>query len=108
MNTKEILATLRAERDKLDKAITALEALGETSLASTNAGDKTAKGTASKPKKRVMSAAGRKRIAEAQRARWAARKASEKTATEIKKATSTGTAQRRVVRVKNARERVKA
>jgi hypothetical protein len=108
MNTKEILATLRAERDKLDKAITALEALGETPQASTKASVNTTKSTASKPKKRVMSAAGRKRIAEAQRARWAARKTSKTAASEKKEATPTGTAQRRVVRVKNAPERLKA
>jgi hypothetical protein len=58
MNTKEILATLRAERDKLDKAITALEALAETPPASTKANEKATKGAAGKPKKRAMRLAG--------------------------------------------------
>ncbi len=107
MNTKEILANLWAERDKLDKAIAALEALAETPPAS-KANDKATKGAAGKPKKRVMSAAGRKRIAEAQRARWAAKKASEKNAAEVKKSLQAGTSQGGSVRVRNARKRGKA
>ena len=57
MKIPEILGQLRLERDRLDGAITALESL-----------------TGSKRKrsvKRLMSAAGRARIAAAQRARWA-------------------------------------
>ena len=80
MNTKEILASLRAERDKLNKAITAVETLAEAPPSSAKANNKATTSAAGKPKKRVMSAAGRKRISEAQRARWAAKKASEKTA----------------------------
>jgi hypothetical protein len=78
MNTKEILANLRAERDKLDKAIAAIEALAEAPMTLTKTVSEAAKSADSKPKKRVMSAAGRKRIAEAQRARWAAKKAAAK------------------------------
>ena len=75
MNTKAILANLRVQCEKLDKAITALEALAEAPAASTKTNDKATKGSAGKPKKRVMSAAGKRRITEAQRARWAAKKA---------------------------------
>ncbi len=49
MNSKEILANPRAERDKLDKAITAIEALAETPSASTKANDEATKSEAGGP-----------------------------------------------------------
>jgi exonuclease VII small subunit len=55
MNLQEIVKQLESERDRLDKAIAAL------------------KGTAGK--KRTMSAAGRAKIAAAQRLRWKKQKA---------------------------------
>jgi hypothetical protein len=48
MDTKEILANLRTERDKLDEAITALEALAERPPASTRGNEKSTKGAADK------------------------------------------------------------
>lgn len=77
MDTKSILTDLRSERDRLDQAIAALEALGATAPA--KRGRKPAT-TPTMPKKRTMSATGRKRIAAAQRARWAAKRAAEKKA----------------------------
>lgn len=54
-----VLAQLKAERAKLEKAIEALSGVVE------------GKGSGSRGGKRVLSAAARKRIADAQRARWA-------------------------------------
>jgi hypothetical protein len=63
MNTHEILAALEAERDRLDKAISALQR------------------TTPARRARRMSAEGRKRISEATKKRWAAwRKKNKKTA----------------------------
>ena len=80
METKAILASLYSERDRINCAISAIESLGvETSTGSKRGrpSANAAKPTAA-PKKRKMSAAGRKRIAQAQRARWAAKRAAEK------------------------------
>jgi hypothetical protein len=60
-----VLAQLKAERDKLDRAIAALSGVGG------------GKG-GSRTGKRTLSAAARKRIADAQRARWAKFKAKKK------------------------------
>lgn len=57
-----VLVQLKKERDKLDRAITALSGAG----GGTGSGKRT---------KRRLSAAARKRIADAQRARWAKFKA---------------------------------
>jgi hypothetical protein len=87
MNMNEIVQQLRDERSKLDAAIQALEGIG-------GAGSPPAKrrgrppGSSKQPstviatgapkKRRVMSAAARKRIGDAARARWAAAKKSGK------------------------------
>jgi hypothetical protein len=63
-----VLAELRQERDKLDRAIAALSGVPET------------RGRTVKTGKRKLSAAARKRIADAQRARWAKFKAKKKAA----------------------------
>lgn len=83
MNLTEIVLQLRDERRKLDAAIQALEQVnGGTSDAIKRRGRPP--GTTSKPaaggpkKRRVMSPAARKRIAEAMRKRWAAAKKSGK------------------------------
>jgi hypothetical protein len=71
MNVKEIMQQLRDERSKLDAAIQALEGVG--------GGSAPAKRRGRPPVKRpIMSAAARKRIAEAMRKRWAAAKRSGK------------------------------
>jgi hypothetical protein len=56
MNTDEVVAQLKTERDRLDKAIAVLTESGR------------GKG---RGKKRRMSTAGRKRISMAQKKRWA-------------------------------------
>ncbi len=64
MDTTSILADLRAERDRINQAISALETFGGSA-------------TASKSKKtgrRHMSAAARRKISEAQKKRWAKQK----------------------------------
>jgi hypothetical protein len=63
VNTSHIITQLRAERDKLDRAITALEQLG--SEASPTNGRRT---------RRHMSAEARGKIGEKMRQRWAERK----------------------------------
>jgi hypothetical protein len=63
MHIDQIVADLRAERDRIDQAITALD------------------GTERRRGRRRISAAGRKRISEAMKKRWAARKKSSKSAT---------------------------
>jgi hypothetical protein len=83
MNVTEIVQQLRDERSRLDVAIQALEGVsGSTSAPIKRRGrppGTTNKPTAGEPKKRHgMSAAARKRIAEAMRKRWAAAKKSGK------------------------------
>lgn len=63
-----VLVQLKQERDKLDRAIAALSGFAGTSRRSRKTG------------KRKLSAAARKRIADAQRARWAKFKAKKKAA----------------------------
>jgi hypothetical protein len=63
MDTRLILAELRAERQRIDQAITALGSL-----------DHTGRHTTHKRGRHRMSAAGRKRISEAAKAMWARRK----------------------------------
>jgi hypothetical protein len=84
MNVNEIVQQLRDERSKLDAAIQALEGVsGGGSTLGKRRGrppGSTNKAAAGATRKRPpMSAAGRKRIAEAMRKRWAAAKRSGKT-----------------------------
>ena len=65
MNTAQILSDLRAERDRISQAIAALESLGSTVTPAKPAAVK------AKPGVRHISAAGRKRISEAAKKRWA-------------------------------------
>lgn len=62
MNLQPILASLKQERSRIESAIKALEALNvaPTATTATNTG-----------KRKTMSAAARKRISLAQKARWA-------------------------------------
>jgi len=66
MNLNEVIDQLHAERDRLDQAIAALEG-------SAPRRGRPPKGFAGS-KRRVMSAAARRRISAAMKARWAARK----------------------------------
>ena len=83
MNITEIVRRLRDERSRLDAAIQALERVGGGRSAPIKRRGRppgtTNKPTAGGPKnRRGMSAAARKRIAEAMRKRWAAAKKSGK------------------------------
>jgi hypothetical protein len=68
MTFQRIVGELKAERDRLDQAIAAIESLKATN----HRGGRPA-GSLSAPKRRRrgMSAAGRKRISEAAKKRWA-------------------------------------
>ena len=74
MNTRDILSAIDAEIARLQSA--------RSLLTSATSGKRRGRPRASKsagaPKKRTMSAAGRKRVAEAQRKRWANQKAAKK------------------------------
>jgi hypothetical protein len=76
MPTDHILSLLIAERDKLNRAIAALG--GSVSSGSAPAPRPGGSETAATPKKRKVSAAARKRMAEGQKKRWAAIKAAKK------------------------------
>jgi len=81
MNTTKIIADLRAERDRIDAAIRALEALEGTSPSPRGQGSNKATQPKGKRAPRQMSAAGRKRISEMMKKRWAERRrAAKKTA----------------------------
>ena len=70
MDIKPILTGLKAELNRLNQAIAALESLDGTATATTPA----AKAAPKRGGRRRISAAGRKRISEAAKARWAARR----------------------------------
>lgn len=70
MDTKQLLSELRAQRDRITQAITALEGLGGGARSKLSVAGTTKK---SAPRRR-MSAAARKRISEAAKKRWAERK----------------------------------
>jgi hypothetical protein len=95
MDTAKFLTDLRAQRDRIDNAITALEAISDNIAAPTKKAAQApasanATGTAVLPKKRVLSPEGRQAIIEATRKRWAKKKRAEKAA--AKKAAVTPTA----------------
>jgi hypothetical protein len=85
MNLPQMLADLRAERQKLEEAILVLERLAATGgrrrgrppkwMASTPAQTSAAISIAATGKRKPFSAATRKKMAAAQRKRWAAKKA---------------------------------
>jgi hypothetical protein len=78
MNIQEIIKELTAERDRIDDAIRLLTGIGSTTIAKRRGRPpgpvkKMVTPTPAK-KKRTMSADGRKRIADAMRKRWAAKR----------------------------------
>jgi hypothetical protein len=78
MDTKQILTDLRAELNRIDQAIAALELLAG---AATSTPTPTAKFVPTQAKRRGLTPAGRKRLSEMMKKRWAARrKAAVKTA----------------------------
>jgi len=81
MNVSEIVQQLRDQRGRLDTAIAALEGGNGPGYAARRRGrppGSTNKPAATGRKRRSMSAAARKRIADAMKARWAAAKKSGK------------------------------
>ena len=74
MDINRILADLRAERDHIDQAISAIEAVNSTGRRRVG---RPPRATAIRRRRGRMSAAGRARIAAAQRARWAKAKQSQ-------------------------------
>jgi len=70
MDTKQILAELRIELKRLNQAIAALESLDGTATATTPA----AKAAPAQAKRRGLTPAGRRRLSEKMKARWAARR----------------------------------
>jgi hypothetical protein len=71
-NIESIVQQLRQERDRLDAAIRALTSLGGGRTGQNSAS------TGAAPKRRTLSVAARRKIAAAQRARWAKIKAKQK------------------------------
>lgn len=74
MDTRKILAELKSERDRINAAIAALEAL--EGRASAGTARVAAKSATPKPavKKRKLTPAGRRRLSENMKRRWAERK----------------------------------
>ncbi len=73
MDTRTILANLKAERYRLDQAIAALESLDGSALAMP-AASTSAKAVSTQPKQRRLTAAGRRKLSAMMKARWAARR----------------------------------
>ena len=76
MSIESILAEIDAEIARLTQVRSLLA--GSAKVASTNANRRAKKSPGKTQKKRVLSAEARKRIADAQRKRWAAQKAKSK------------------------------
>ena len=71
MNIESILSQLEAERDRIQDAISALKSLNSSSSNSA-VGKSSARSAGRAGRRRGMSAAGRKRISDMMKARWAA------------------------------------
>jgi len=82
MDTRKILADLKAELNRLNQAIAALETLDGTATATTPA----AKAAPVLAKKRGLTPAGRRRLSAMMKARWAARRKQAAKPTSTKKA----------------------
>lgn len=74
MDTKTILADLRTERERLDQAISALEALNGVRPRRGRPAATAPAGNGRRRRRRGMSAAARKRMSEMMKARWADRR----------------------------------
>jgi hypothetical protein len=72
MDTRRILGKLRAERERLDRAIVAIEGLDGTSTRAARTSHATV--TSTPRGRRRMSAAARKRLSALMKARWASGK----------------------------------
>jgi len=74
MDTRTILADLKAELNRLNQAIAALESLDGTATAMPRATAAAAKAAPTQMKKRGLTPAGRRRLSAMMKARWAARR----------------------------------
>ena len=88
MNTANILRDLRSERERIDKAIIALEALDSTPLLSSNAVQRKSTAAPTTHSRNLMSPAARKRMSEMMKNRWALRKKTVKPKVSAKKASA--------------------
>ncbi len=79
MNIPQILTSLRAERDRINKAIAALEGL-DGAAPTTQPGRATTSTKGFRKKKGGLTAAGRRRLSENMKKRWAERRKKGKTA----------------------------
>ncbi len=68
MDLVRILAELKSERDRIDRAISALAAVGATAAGATPSK------RIGRPKRSGITPAGRKRLSEAMKKRWAEKK----------------------------------
>lgn len=68
MDVNSILAELRAERDRIERAIAAMEGLNSTGRRTVA---RTGKATAGRNKRGRMSAAGRRKLSRLMKQRWA-------------------------------------
>jgi hypothetical protein len=74
MDTRTILADLKAELNRITQAIAALEVLDGTAPAMSGATTHAAKAAPKQSKKRGLTPAGRRRLSAMMKARWAARR----------------------------------
>jgi len=74
MNLGQIVSELKKERDDLNRAIAALEGIGGGRSPKGKISEKASTAQTSTKRRRGLSAAGRRRISEAMKKRWAERK----------------------------------
>ncbi len=74
MNIGQIVSELKKERDDLNRAIAALEGIGGRRSRKVKISEKTSTAQTSRRRRRGLSAAGRRRISEAMKKRWAERR----------------------------------
>jgi len=74
MDISPILTDLKAERNRIDQAIAALESLDGTATATSRATAVVANAAPKQAKKRGLTPAGRRRLSAMMKARWAARR----------------------------------
>jgi hypothetical protein len=74
MDTSKIISDLKSERDRIDEAITAIEALEGTVPAAPGAATPATKAAPKPPQRRGLTSAGRKRLSEMMKKRWAERR----------------------------------
>lgn len=75
MDTRRILTELRAERSRIDQAIAAIQGISSDGAVPRRGRPSTKTTSTSKPRRRRrMTAAGRKRLSEMMKQRWAERK----------------------------------